>query len=963
MSLFRPFFSALGLFLRNPAILAALLLTVFPQASVRADPPDARVQLEQKALYWEKHHRVDLAAATYRQILFLYPGDKEALTGLIQAYLLEGKSDRARPLIRTFEKRYPRSPYLPVFQREDTLGTQWIVLIDRARKEEKDRHYARAEALFRKAFGDGFPPPSLAEEYFHLSEKIPGGRNMALSELKALTERYPENGSYRLAYGEILSDRDSTRRKGIRILAALARSHAPEASKALVQWKKSLRWAGDNPSYLPELSQYLDTEPDPAILHQLERARRRALAEGPLPGKAFNALHRGKMEEARDRFLVLTREDPDNPSYWTGLASAQLGLSRPDRAEKALKQVRQLPLSRQRRRIVNRLERQVRYWGWIAKGRRQARKGHLSKAGRLYRLARKIEPGQTAAPDLLAGIELRLNHPQQAFEIATQVLARHPKDPGAISASLGALDSLGRDREAANLLKSLPPGERQRLERSPSFLILEGTVYAHTGQVGQADRKLSEAGRSPLPLTNRDQIARGWAYASLGETLPLEAVLKSLRASPDLSAEEASSVQKLEHLDLDLTIDRLLAKKDETGARSKIQSFLRDHPDDRAALREEVRVDLAGGQTEKAFSLVRSLHPENHYSSARFAISSALESRHTKTAGKWIGEARAHWGNRTGLIVLDSRFLADSGHLRKARKILKKALERFPRSAQLHLALARLDLRQNHYGEARKEALAGQKRAGEESGAGHQADALEAADTLAAISRQEQASSGSHFEFLLGETAFTQYTQYYYTQIGGFFPVGSLRGEKGEDPVYLHAFVQGNAFTFQYHPTVTSASFLSQTYVGTTPALGVRLPTFFGSVEADAGWGFALHDQTLTPPGVVSGLFLQGDLSADIAGGNLDLFANYTGYISYTYFQSRYLHPFWSNPEKDYSLAAGPEFIVQGNSNYSAFQGGGALRFSLLPIDSTLLLDIGALGSSAFGGVGGYEGFSWYFYY
>jgi hypothetical protein len=54
---------------------------------------------------------------------------------------------------------------------------------------------------------------------------------------------------------------------------------------------------------------------------------------------------------------------------------------------------------------------------------------------------------------------------------------------------------------------------------------------------------------------------------------------------------------------------------------------------------------------------------------------------------------------------------------------------------------------------------------------------------------------------------------------------------------------------------------------------------------------------------------------------------------------------------------------VQGNSNYSAFQGGGALRFSLLPIDSTLLLDIGALGSSAFGGVGGYEGFSWYFYY
>ncbi|MCL5259453.1 MAG: hypothetical protein M1532_02305, partial [Nitrospirae bacterium] len=340
-----------------------------------------------------------------------------------------------------------------------------------------------------------------------------------------------------------------------------------------------------------------------------------------------------------------------------------------------------------------------------------------------------------------------------------------------------------------------------------------------------------------------------------------------------------------------------LARKDETGARNRVQSFLQDHPGDRTALREEVRVDLAGGQTENAFSLLRSLHPENQYSGARFAIASALESHHTKTAGKWLDEARAHWGNRTGLTILDSRFLADSGHVRKARQILKKALERFPRSVKLHLALARLDLRQNHSREARKEALEAQKRAGEEIGAEHQADALEAANTLAAISTQETALSGSHFEFLLGETAFTQYTQYYYTQIGGFFPVGFLQGEKGEAPVYLHAFVQGNAFTFQYHPTVTSTSFLSQTYVGTTPALGVRLPTFFGSVEADAGWGFALHDQTLTPPGLVSGLFLQGDLSADIAGGNLDLFANYTGYISYTYFQSRYLHPFWRTGE------------------------------------------------------------------
>ena len=963
MNSFRPFLCALVPFLMNPRILAALLLTLPFSTPVRADPPNARVQLEQKARYWVEKGREDLAAATYRQILFLYPKDKRALTGLIQADILGGKTGEARPLIRTFENRYPKSPYLPVFQREDALGAKWTVLINRARKEERNRDYSRAEALFRKAFGDGFPPPSLAEEYFHLSEKIPGGRNMALSELKALTGRYPDNGTYRLAFGEILSDRGSTRRQGVRILATLARSHAPEATRARIQWKKSLVWAGDNPSFIPELSLYLKTEPDPTIEHLLEQARRRSLAEGPLPGKAFDALHRGKMKEARDRFLLLTREDPENPSYWTGLASAQLALSRPDKAAKALKRALQLPLSRTRRLEVRRLERQVRYWGLIARGRRQTRKGHLLEAERLYRLARKTEPGRTAAPDLLAGLELRQKHPHRALSIAKQVLFRHPKDPQAFSAALGALDSLGQYRYALEAIRSLSPGDRHRMERSPSFLVLEGTVYAHSGQVARADRKLEEAGQGPLPLTNRNQIARGWAYAALGQTVSLDAVVKSLKTSPGLSPEESSAIQKLEHLDLDLSVGRLLDRKDEKSARERVLAFLRDHPEDRFALREKVRVDLSTGRTDKAFVLLRSLHPENRYSNAKFAITSALESRHTKTAGKWIDETRSRWGNRTGLIILESQYLADTSHFRKARKILKKALEHSPRSVPLHLALARLDLRQNFYRDARKQALEGQNLAGEEIETRHQTDALEAANTLAAISRQEQASSGSHFEFLLGETVFTQYTQYYYTQIGGFFPVGSRKGAQGQEPVYLHAFVQGNAFTFQYHPAVTSASFLSQAYVGTTPALGLRVPTFFGSVEVDAGWGFALHDQTLTPPGIVSGLFLQGDLSADIAGGNLDLFANYTGYIDYTYFQSRYLHPFWQSPERAFALAAGPEFIVQGNSNYSAFQGGAALRFSLLPVDSTLLLDAGVLGSSAFGGIGGYEGFSWYFYY
>ena len=963
MNPLRHFFFGRISFGRNPAILAGIFLTISWAGIVRADPPDARIQLEQKARYWVENGREDLAADTYRQLLFLYPDDKKALTGLIQAYILEGESGKAAPLIQTFGERYPRSPYLPIFRREETLGAKWSVLVARARKAEKDRRYSRAEVLFRKAFGDAFPPPSLAGEYYHLAAKTPGARRKVLSDLKALTDRYPDSASYRLAYGEILSDKESSRREGVRVLRLLALSTAPEAVQARADWKKSLIWAGDNPSFIPELSDYLETFPDPTIEHLLERARRRALAEGPLPEKAFDALHRGKMAEARDRFLLLVREDPENPSYWTGLASAQLALSRPDKASEALEKVDHLPLSVAQRREVRLLDRQVLYWRMIERGKRQERSGNRGKAARFYRFARKILPGQTTAADSLAGLELRRGRPRQALAIARQTLARHPEDPQALSVVLGALESLHHYQKAEKILRSVSRDARRVLERSPSFLVLEGTVDAHAGQVAQADRELAEAGRKSFLLSVRDQIARAWAYAALGETMPLEAILRSLEKTPERPSGSSAQVRKLENFDLFLSVNRLLAEKNGKAAKKRVLSFLLEHPGDRFGIRQEIRVDLSIGQPAEAFALLRSLHPEKRFSDTEDGIESALASGHLKTAGRWIGEARDRWGNRIGLIVLESRYMADTGHWRKAHTLLRKSLNRSPASVRLHLAMARLDLRKNLYKEARNQALDARKISTEKDGIRSRTDALEVASTLEAISRQQESSSGSHLEFLLGETVFTQYTQYYYAQIGGFFPVGTQKGVQGQEPVYLHAFVQGNAFTFQYHPSPASGSFLSQTYVGTTPAVGLRVPTFFGSVEADAGWGVALHDQTLTPPGVVSGLFLQGDLSADIAQGDLDLFANYTGYIAYTYFQSRYLHPVWNDPAKALALAAGPEFIVQGNDSYSAFQGGVALRFSISPLDSTLLLDGGVLRSSAFGGIGGYEGFSWYFYY
>ena len=945
--------------------LLAFLAVFFVLGHIKmAEGQDIRMELEKKAQYWLDNGREDLAAGTYRQILFLYPHDRPALTGLIQAYLLTGEKEKARPLIRTFEKRYPESPYLPVFRREIALGHRWTTLIASARRAETKHDDPRALRLFREAFGPEPPPPALAGEYYQLIFRQPGGPSQARTELLALTKKYPQSALYRLAYGEILSYHRSTRRQSFPILKQVTLSKSPIHREGKRAWRQALVWAGDDPSFIPDLTDFLKRFPDPRISRLLSRARRRSLTEGPLPKKAFDALHAGRMEEARNRFLLLTKEDPDNASYWTGLASADLGLNHPNQARAAIKRVRTLPLTSRQRPAILRLSREIRYWTLIRSAEEKESDGDSAAAAKNYRKAHRILPGDPAAPDLLAGLELRRGHPQRALLLARRVLKSHPEDLSARIVIMNGLVSLKRYRDALAFLRSTPSKILQDAEgSSPGFLVLEGTIYAHNGNTRTADKKLESASKNLSLMSDRDLIAMAWAYEVLDEDKPLSGLLDRLNRIRTLSREEAKQVRHLRQLDLQLTLNRLFRENRPGEAINRVRAALKNRPGSRFLRQEEGRVFQSSGHPGKAFSVIRSLHPWNTLSSYENGIDIALAARHLHTARRWLSEARSRWGKKLSLTVLDARLALLEGHPRKARTILAEQLTLHPRSPRLLLALARLDMSRNHLKKAREEALEAQRLAENGEGFENRTNALDAANTLAAISRQQSALGSSHFEFLLGETVFSQYTQYYYTQIGGLFPVGHLLGRSGPEPVYFHAFVLENAFTFQYHPTPSSSSFLSQSYIGTTPAVGVRLPTFFGSVEADAGWGFALHDQTLTPPDIVNGLFLQGDILSYILGGSLDLFANYTGYISYTYFQSRYLHRFWEKEDRTLRMAAGPEFIVQGNQSYNAFQGGAALRLSVSPLDSTLLLDGGVLRSSAFGGVGGYEGFSWYFYY
>lgn len=942
----------------------SVLTPVRPAAASPQD--DIRLELEKKAEYWAQNGREDLAAETYRHLLFLDPSNRRALIGLSEALILTGHKDQAEEFIRKVRALDPQDPSLPFFSREMALGSRWSEAINQARIADSQRHYQKALDHFREAFGPLPPPPDFAVEYYHVLLQLNGGKEKALSELEDLVRKYPESRHYQLAYGEILSYHPDMRHKAIRVLKPLALSPSSVSRRAARDWRQTLIWAGDDPAYLKELSDFAKFRSDPKILALRERARRRILQEGPRPQAAYKALHEGRFEEAETDFRDLLRQDPGNGSYWIGLASAESGQGRFDRARRALENARRARLDPKDRATFAALDRRIGFWTLMDEARSSMANGDRDRARARYEKAADIDPFSPAPINGLASLALEDGESSRALILYRRALHLDPRDSQAWAGVLSALSAEHRFAEARKIIDSTPIDERRAFEAGhPEIRVAEANVYANTGDRNRALKILEDTQKSLPNPTYAQQITLAWGYYALHEDGPLARILDRLAQAQDLPPGLSRQRTELEHLHLLDGVNRDLAHNNVRSALDRVETARRAHPDDSFYPRETAAVYYASGQFEQAYRILRQIGPGSSLDTYDQAVSVAIRARHPVQARIWADDARKRWPGNSGTLMIESRVLASEGHRPEALALLRAAHARNPGDPRILLGLARMESEDNRLSDARKHALQALENATSSRGtAGSSAIAIEAQTTLDDIDRRKREFDSEHFEFLLGETVFSQYTQYYYSQIGGFIPVGTATGPGGTaSPVYLHAFVFGSAFTFQYHPTPSSGSFLSQSYIGGTPAVGLKIPTGFGSWEGDVGWGIALHDQTLTPPGTVTGLFLQTDLDWNLFGGALDLFANYTGYINYVYFQSRYLHPAWNAPSNALRFALGPEFIVQGNENYSAYMGGVAFQLYVQPLRSSLLLDGGLLGSSAYPGVGGYEGFSWYFYY
>lgn len=930
------------------------------------------LDLEKKAEYWTAHGRDDLATQTYQQLLFLNPENRPALIGLASDALRHGTRRTAEGYIRKIRDLNPDDPTLPGFSRELEVGPLWTQSIEKARESNSRHLYGQALTYYRTAFGPYPPPPQYAVEYYNDLIHTGGGYHAAVNQLHRLTKRYPDSFHYRLALGLVLSYDPSHRWEALDILKPMAEESSPVSNTATAAWRQILIWEGTLPRNIVEMRSYLARHSDPAIKRQLELAEKRALAMGPESKAAYHALDQARFDEAVLHFRTLVAKDPDNPGPWIGLSYAYLGLRKFDQAQVSLDRARKLRLSPSQRADTRSLKNHISFWNFMERAKQDEATSDLAGAGADLLKAGQIFPDN---PDLLiaqAGLAARQGQRNRGEALYRKAIALRPGTGAPWAGLLALYERNGEDRKALAELSALSPELLRSLGEDPDFLMASGRVYRRTGHPDRARKAFAQALASTRRVSPDRKLAWAWSLYSLDERAPLATLLGRLDRESGLSPSDLASLRTLHHLVAQREENLLLQKRQFKPAFRLMKAHAARHPDDRFYREEEARILEAWGKKKEAWALVRDLGPGTTLDSFEAATGLAMATGHDLQAEIWLGDAKGRWPGNLRLTLLEARLEQSRGHFKKSDRILRKALVRDPRDPRILLALADNDRSMGRYGRAKEEIRLALSDTGGPAGTGEapfDRSAIEgqAQTALEAVDRDEKKKTEGQLELMAGETAFTQYTQYYYAQIGDIIPLtgfGQYRTENGsfENPL-LHLFLMGNYFTFEYHPTPSSASFLSQSYTGLTPAAGVRFPTSFGYWEGDIGIAVAQHMQTLTPPGTVTGLFLQSDLLWNLLGGGLDLFASYTGYINYIYFQSRYLTPAWDTPAHRFTLDLGPEFIVQGNGTYNAFQGGVALRLWAEPLRSSFLIDGGILSSSAFSGAGGYEGVTWYFLY
>lgn len=431
--------------------LLPLSLALLPQAQSAETVAPEQWLLEQVRI-GEASNKDDLVSQSLYRLELMAPDNPEVIAARVRLALRQGNQALAQQLLTKLKQAAPQSAVY--HQAEISLlmtQPEMRQKLQQARLLATAGHLQEAKAQYDQLFNGPPPTLDLATEYWRLVARLPGQEPVAIQQLQALDQQYPNNITLRMALAQMQfsQGQDAQAYELLQQVAAdpngrsfaadlwLAKAkEMPVSSQSVLVLKRFIEvFAGSEQavSAQPELARQQALLADPAYqarvtgLAQVEKGAsstaipelKKALSSSPNDAEVLGALglaysRAGDRPQALRLFEQAAKvEGNNNSDKWQSLIKSTRYWITVDEGDKALK-ANNLPLAQQKYQQARQIDQSDNY-ALIGLGDVAVAEKDDSRAERYYQQALRLDPASESAIRGVVNIYQRQS-PQKALD-------------------------------------------------------------------------------------------------------------------------------------------------------------------------------------------------------------------------------------------------------------------------------------------------------------------------------------------------------------------------------------------------------------------------------------------------------------------------------------------------------------------------------------------------------------------
>jgi tetratricopeptide (TPR) repeat protein len=482
------------------AVFVSICTLVTPSISTAAAPnsPAIRLLLDRAKAQAQGGH-LDLATATWKQILVSDPTNIEALRNLASAEAQLGDQQEAQHYIERLGKLGASASVIKELQGMRSRPSD-ADLLKQAASLSRSGQYQQAMEIYRKLYGDNPPAGTTALIYYDTEAAMPSERSRAIEGLRKLVRQFPSDERYPVTLGRVLTYDVATRQEGMELL-----QHYPSDRAALDALKKAQQW-----------SQRL--EPTPPTTASGSAASSSTPSPRPAPDTSeltagYRALNSGNLALADRHFHASLQSESAHGQGYAGLGFVSM---RQQNFDEAVRQFERAIEEGDKDASVTQALQTSRFWQTMGRAQAGLDQNSTDAAMAAYRSALTLKPDNSDALTGMGGSLLRAGQPKEAIPYLQRAVKSDAKSVLAWRSLFLAQSQAGQRSEAVKTAELIPAQVRTKLESDVEFLGTLSTDYAAIGEQSISDRVLQRA----LSLVQADNssgttTAKQLQYASL----------------------------------------------------------------------------------------------------------------------------------------------------------------------------------------------------------------------------------------------------------------------------------------------------------------------------------------------------------------------------------------------------------------------------------------------------------------